>query len=58
MQQMFEHIFDCLYVGYGINIKALISKDEDIILFALCRYAHSRAFIYYNIFMVNIPYWL
>ena len=23
MQQIFEHIFDCLYVGYGININEL-----------------------------------
>ena len=41
MQQMFEHIFDCLYVGYGIHIKSW----EIIILFSMCRYAQSCAFI-------------
>ena len=38
---MFEHIFDCLYVGYGIHIKSW----EIIILFSMCRYAQSCAFI-------------
>ena len=41
MQQMFEHIFDYLYVGYGIHIKSW----EIIILFSMCRYAQSCAFI-------------
>ena len=41
MQQMSEHIFDCLYVGYGIHIKSW----EIIILFSMCRYAQSCAFI-------------
>ena len=41
MQQMFEHVFDCLYVGYGIHIKSW----EIIILFSMCRYAQSCAFI-------------
>ena len=38
---MFERIFDRLYVGYGIHIKSW----EIIILFSMCRYAQSCAFI-------------
>ena len=41
MQQIFEHIFDRLYVGYSIHIKS----REIIILFSMCRYAQSCAFI-------------
>ena len=41
MQQIFEHIFDRLYVGYGIHIKS----REIIILFSVCTYAQSCAFI-------------
>ena len=41
MQQIFEHIFDRLYAGYGIHIKSW----EIIILFSMCRYAQSCAFI-------------
>ena len=41
MQQIFEHIFDRLYVGYGIHI----NSREIIILFSMCRYAQSCAFI-------------
>ena len=45
MQQLSKHIFDYLYVGYGIKRKLLISSMRIIVLFALCRYAHSCAFI-------------
>ena len=45
MQQLSKHIFDYLYVGYGIKRKLLISSMRIIVLFALCRYAHSFAFI-------------
>ena len=41
IQQIFEHIFDRLYVGYSIHIKS----REIIILFSMCRYAQSCAFI-------------
>ena len=41
MQQIFERIFDRLYAGYGIHIKSW----EIIILFSMCRYAQSCAFI-------------
>ena len=41
IQQIFEHIFDRLYAGYGIHIKSW----EIIILFSMCRYAQSCAFI-------------
>ena len=41
MQQIFERIFVCLYAGYGIHIKSW----EIIILFSMCRYAQSCAFI-------------
>ena len=41
MQQIFERIFDRLYAGYGIHIKS----REIIILFSVCRYAQSCAFI-------------
>ena len=41
VQQNPKHIFDCLYVGYGIHIKSW----EIIILFSMCRYAQSCAFI-------------
>ena len=45
MQQLSKHIFDYLYVGYGIKRKLLISSMRIIVLFALCRYAHFFAFI-------------
>ena len=41
MQRKIEHIFDFLYVGYGINIRG----REIIILFLRCRHAQSCAFI-------------
>ena len=41
MQQVFERIFDRLYVGYGIHFKS----REIIILFSVCRYAQFCAFI-------------
>ena len=44
-QQLSKHIFDYLYVDYGIKRKLLISSMRIIVLFALCIYAHSCAFI-------------
>ena len=39
-----EHIFVCFYAGYGINVTG-VNGREIIILFSMCRHAHSCAFI-------------
>ena len=44
MQCKAEHIFVWFYAGYGINVTEVNSR-EIIILFSMCRHAHSCAFI-------------
>ena len=44
VQYKVEHIFVWFYVGYGINVTGVNSR-EIIILFSMCRHAHSCAFI-------------
>ena len=44
VQYKIEHIFVWFYAGYGINVTGVNSR-EIIILFSMCRHAHSCAFI-------------
>ena len=44
MQYKVEHIFVLFYAGYGINVTGVNSR-EIIILFSMCRHAHSYTFI-------------
>ena len=44
VQYKVEHIFVLFYAGYGINVTGVNSR-EIIILFSMCRHAHSCAFI-------------
>ena len=44
VQYKVEHIFVWFYAGYGINVTGVNSR-EIIILFSMCRHAHSCAFI-------------
>ena len=39
-----EHIFVWFYAGYGINVTG-VNGREIIILFSICRHAHSCTFI-------------
>ena len=39
-----EHIFVWFYAGYGINVTG-VNGREIILLFSMCRHAHSYAFI-------------
>ena len=44
VQYKVEHIFVWFYAGYGINVTG-VNGREIIILFSMCRHAHSCAFI-------------
>ena len=44
VQYKVEHIFVWFYAGYGINVTGVNSR-EIIILFSMCRHAHSYTFI-------------
>ena len=44
VQYKVEHIFVWFYAGYGINVTGVNSR-EIIILFSMCRHAHSCTFI-------------
>ena len=44
MQYKVEHIFVWFYAGYGINVTG-VNGREIIILFSMCRHAHSCTFI-------------
>lgn len=44
MQHKVEHIFVWFYAGYGINVTG-VNGREIIILFSICRHAHSCTFI-------------
>ena len=44
VQYNVEHIFVWFYAGYGINVTG-VNGREIIILFSMCRHAHSCAFI-------------
>ena len=44
VQYKVEHIFVWFYAGYGTNVTGVNSR-EIIILFSMCRHAHSCAFI-------------
>ena len=44
VQYKVEHIFVWFYAGYGINVTGVNSR-EIILLFSMCRHAHSCAFI-------------
>ena len=44
VQYKIEHIFVWFYDGYGINVTG-VNGREIIILFSMCRHAHSCTFI-------------
>ena len=44
VQYKIEHIFVWFYAGYGINVTG-VNGREIIILFSMCRHAHSCTFI-------------
>ena len=44
VQYKIEHIFVLFYAGYGINVTG-VNGREIIILFSICRHAHSCTFI-------------
>jgi len=44
VQYKIEHIFVWFYAGYGINVTG-VNGREIIILFSMCRHAHSYTFI-------------